>query len=420
MIPLEIDCVRSQFQEIILSKRSVLLFGFGFIGRHVFHALRQNGVPIQAIIDNDTEKQGMKYEGVPILPPLSFLGSDVPVVIGIKGNYRPILQELNSLRLEHIIPHSFPLTLDHTIPFSSPLTWGSDSRSKQSFLKLDMIHFSNAARQLKLKESERLTLRSVDLVVTEKCSLRCADCSNLMQYFAAPRHADFGQAIKSLDTLMGAVDFVEELRLLGGEPFINPELDGYVKYTLSYRNVGAIVLYTNGTVIPTETQMRALKHEKIFVVISDYGDASRKADEMANVLWEHGISAIMQHIETWQDCALLRCYGRTAEENRKIFQSCCMRNTPSVKDGKLFRCPFASNVAALRAVPPELNQYVELINPIESANLIQGVKGLMGLSVLKVCDYCGGRPNNAFTIPAARQAPHPLSYTRFEEERACG
>ena len=47
-----------------------------------------------------------------------------------------------------------------------------------------------------------LNVRCVDLVLTEKCSLKCDGCSNLMQYYAKPVDEDFDQCIKSIDTFM--------------------------------------------------------------------------------------------------------------------------------------------------------------------------------------------------------------------------
>ena len=40
--------------------------------------------------------------------------------------------------------------------------------------------------QKKYLDTSLLFIRSVDLILTEKCSLKCKDCSNLMQYYEKP------------------------------------------------------------------------------------------------------------------------------------------------------------------------------------------------------------------------------------------
>ena len=49
----------------------------------------------------------------------------------------------------------------------------------------------------KNKERE-LKVDSIDLMLTEKCSLKCKDCSNLMQFYAKPVDEDFEIVIKTL------------------------------------------------------------------------------------------------------------------------------------------------------------------------------------------------------------------------------
>ena len=87
----------------------------------------------------------------------------------------------------------------------------------------------------KKKETE-LKVDSIDLMLTEKCSLKCKDCSNLMQFYAKPVDEDFEIVIKSIDKFLNTVDYVREIRLLGGEPLMYKRVDEVVKYLLKYKN----------------------------------------------------------------------------------------------------------------------------------------------------------------------------------------
>ena len=51
---------------------------------------------------------------------------------------------------------------------------------------------------------------------------------------------------------MSVVDKVNELRVLGGDPFMNKEMYKYIDNLLEYENAQRIVIYTNARFIPKE------------------------------------------------------------------------------------------------------------------------------------------------------------------------
>ena len=59
-------------------------------------------------------------------------------------------------------------------------------------------------RQEHLKAQEALVLKYIDVVITERCWMKCADCSNFMQYYEAPEHADFDVLAESVRRIAGA------------------------------------------------------------------------------------------------------------------------------------------------------------------------------------------------------------------------
>ena len=43
---------------------------------------------------------------------------------------------------------------------------------------------------------QKLNIKYIDIMITEKCSLKCKDCSNLMQYYQKPVNSDLNILIK--------------------------------------------------------------------------------------------------------------------------------------------------------------------------------------------------------------------------------
>ena len=98
--------------------------------------------------------------------------------------------------------------------------------------------------------SDYLSIRSLDVVLTEKCSLKCVDCSNLMQYYKNPQNADHKSLKNNIKKFLDNINYVDELRLIGGEPFMYKGIYEILDLILKYKNFKSVVIYTNGTIIP--------------------------------------------------------------------------------------------------------------------------------------------------------------------------
>jgi hypothetical protein len=67
----------------------------------------------------------------------------------------------------------------------------------------------------------------------------------------------------------------------------------------------------------------------------------------------------------------------------------------------------------LKAVPPELHEYVDICGDSSPDAIKAGVNALMNADYLKVCAFCGGRCNEDNPIKPAVQAAKPLPYTKY-------
>ena len=85
--------------------------------------------------------------------------------------------------------------------------------------------------------NNKRVLKSIDVQITEKCSLRCKDCSNLMQYYERPVNDDLDKMFLALDRFIECIDKIYEFRVLGGDPFMNKELHKIIDKLVSYKKV---------------------------------------------------------------------------------------------------------------------------------------------------------------------------------------
>lgn len=392
----------SVYEQIEKKKQSVLLFGFGALGKQVFNVLKNRHIPVAAILDNNPCLQNTEYQNIPVLLPENYPAHDTPVILCLRKGYGQALGQLNRLGFQNTIPYTLCL-----LQQKMELTQCTD-------MLLDWRKIQYAVEQHTQQQIDTLVLDSVDFVVTEKCSLRCKDCANLIQYFKNPQHANSAQLIQSFDHLMQAVDYTHEIRVLGGEPLMNPKLPLYIEKIKQYQNYGSIIIYTNATILPNPLLLQQLDDDRIIFYISDYGNPKQKISEWEQIVQKRQIAAKILQVQEWQDCAQLQPFHRTSRQNREIFEKCCVHNTTSIKEGQLFRCPLAGNISALHAAPVDFHESVDLLSK-DISLMRRQIQQMLALPYLRVCDFCGGRPEGINNIPAAIQVPHPLPYKRYEE-----
>jgi hypothetical protein len=256
---------------------------------------------------------------------------------------------------------------------------------------------------------ERLTVQSVDLIVTERCSLKCKDCSNLMQYYESPENADLNETLQSIEDLCSKMDEIYEFRVIGGEPFMNKEVHLIVEKLNSMENVHKVSIFTNATIVPKEHQWKAFENGKVRFFITEYLQ-SRNLQPLIEQLERRKIAYVSEKANGWTECGALEKHNRTEEEQKKVFDACCAKNLATLADGRLYRCPFSANAFKLHAVPDYAEDYLLVSNT--SRDSIRAF--LRGRSYISSCDHCNGRSYGDKVIEAGIQTKTPLKYKRYE------
>lgn len=231
----------------------------------------------------------------------------------------------------------------------------------------------------------KVFLRSLDIMITERCSLKCKDCSNLMQYFEHPKDYGVGEVINSFDSLIDHVDEIMEARVLGGDAFMHFNWWSIVDYLIHSKKVRRVMVYTNGVIVPWDIGI--LSSEKVIVVITDYGKLSRNLAKIINLFEKNKVRYKIVKVTDWIDCASIQKHNRTTDENDKLFQNCVATNLITLVDGKVFRCPFAASAFKLGVTVDAPSDYLNVTTASKKAlnDYIQSKKAM------SICDYCTSR-----------------------------
>lgn len=383
----------------ISNKSKVLIYGFGLAGKWLSDNISAD---IIGFVDTDYKKVGKFYNGHKVL--------SVPEAIAIAGDDLiiaiTVIDIQDVLSIVEKIPHSRWLALGLFLSDQKVANYSVEHQSEK-FIEYALKAVEDCHKGYFSKD--KLFLRSIDVVITEKCTLKCKDCSNLMQYYEAPINISYEEIINDFDKLTNSVDEIYEIRLIGGEPFMNKDIYKIIEYLVKSPKVTKLVVYSNAMVPIRLEHKEIVTNPKVVFSLTDYGSLSRNTNKVTSSLDELGVVYRLHPPENWTDSGTIFDFKRSIHECKELFRECCGKNLLTVTDGKLYRCPFAANADRLKAIPKDDRNYIFVNSSPSSIR-----EYVSNIEYLPACNFCKGRSFGAPEIIPAQQTEKPLKYIKLQ------
>ena len=378
--------------------KDIFLYGFGTSGKWLSSNIEGK---IRGFIDSDTKKTGLKFNNIPVysIEEAKKLINKNTLIIVTVLDIQDVISTVESLSPGKWLPLGRFLNNEKVI--NNPLKNEDKSYVEYSLKAVESCHKSYFS-------TKKLFLKSIDIIITERCSLKCKDCSNLMQYYVNPINVSFNEILNDFETLIKNVDHIYEIRLIGGEPFMNKDIYKIIKEISKNKKLSRIVIYTNATIPLKEEYIDILKHSKIVFSVTTYGKLSKNTQKVIDFLKKNKIPYRDHPPENWTDCGVIYDFKRKEPEMEKLFEDCCGKNLLTVTNGKLYRCPFVANTERLNAIPKDSNNYVNINDSKKNIK-----KYTTQINYIPACNYCMGRSYNAPKIKPAIQTKKPLDYKTY-------
>lgn len=186
-------------------------------------------------------------------------------------------------------------------------------------------------------------LKYVEFHVVDKCNLNCIACS----HFSPMVRKDFDHLPSftgDIRRLKELFEYITNIRLLGGEPFLEKRLDEYVSVARELYPHSKIEVVTNGLLIPRALRrvLRSIFENKIIVNITLYPPTQKIQKTIEETLNEYGI----QHCFSDPVGVFRKKLIPTGESNvDKAFSECTVgKNCTFVYMGRLYLCSGAALV----------------------------------------------------------------------------
>jgi len=384
----------SQYQKVVI-------YGFGLTGRWFSSQVRAH-----QFVDTDSKQWGQSFEGVQVFSPstLSSLTADDIVVVTVVDIF-DVIPILNHFNVKWVALSSL---FDDEI-MAVDLVSSNPTHESTEFLQYSVDTVLRCQRAY--LDQKSFYLRSVDLVVTEKCTLKCKDCANLMQFFEDPKTYEFEEIIAGMRSLASRCEFIHEVRIIGGEPFVNKDIYRIIEAVAAIGNVNKIVLYTNGMVPPKKERLATLDLRKVVFSVTDYGEIGRNLNKTVQCLTELNLAFRVHPPEHWTDSGRILDTPTSDNFAQTEFSKCCGKNLYSLVKDRLYRCPFAANAEQFRGIP---RHFTNSVSVNDEAATIRSFS--YNDKAFDACRWCPGRSFDSPTIVPAVQADKPIPHRKFPIE----
>lgn len=364
--------------------QGIIIFGFGRQGKKALKTLKKDFC-IKAIIDNDKSKVGSTADNIPILQfneKLSELLFKYKIIITASERYyKEIAKQLETLNLKA----------------------NNDFVMYKQFIFEWYFRFKN-----------KLYIPKTDLPITSFCSLNCEKCHIFIPYWKCKEDYEITMLKHSVDLYFKYVDYVLDMDILGGEPFLFKYLDEIIKYIGdNYREkIGYLGLITNGTITPKNSTIELIKRFDMNISISDYSkelNYKEKVDNLCTELEKMKISYLRNTDIVWFDFGLPTDDIRYPGEQAARHMSCCNTIYHVIHEGKFYCCGTAWAAQKSGLFPSSNYGYVDLESSENDSyeikrKILECSLGTVPNGYLEFCQVCGGFGiDNTIRVDTARQ-----------------
>lgn len=404
--------IQNDIDYLKLTKDPIIIYALVDEAEAIANSCKENGINITAFCDNESRKTEKPYWGLEVI-----FTPDLPKRFP-KANFIIAHQSLDDCaeQLSELGYNNFysPLKLlkKYDVNKYSYRTSKDYMQSKiENIIKLNELYF----------DETKTYIRSLDVVITTKCSMNCESCANLMQYYVNAKNTD-EKVLHAVKNISDNVDHISEYRIIGGEPLMNKQWAKITNQISDQDPSRNVYIYTNATICPKDEQLESFKGKRINFFITDYDELSRNMSKTVDALERHRIPYKIRPAGNWVDCSRIRKHNRSVQRLKQVFRECCAKELYTLISGKLFTCPFIANASELKAIPDNKADYVDLL--ADDENLKEKIKKLVKMNnFFPACDFCDGRPHapeNAKEyagkglIKAAKQVSHRLPFEEYK------
>lgn len=179
--------------------------------------------------------------------------------------------------------------------------------------------------------------------IADHCNMNCKYCEHYSGLVKTPKFTNLERFTRDFEQLHKFIDDIGTIRILGGEPLLNPEVGEYVKLSRKLYPLTNIFVVTNAILLPKmpDEFFQTLRENNAGIHISFYPPLESKMPSIKNFLDEkqvnYSVSPLIKEFTIKQ--TLTR-----HNYKREVFLQCFQANCHNLYEGKIAACflPFTT------------------------------------------------------------------------------
>jgi hypothetical protein len=397
----------------------VILWGASYLGKAIGQYLIDHGIRITTYWDLRWE-QIRELHGVCVIEPFTggFEKQNTLIIMCIANNIlKPVLSSTLEKEKYHYLLGDY-FYMGTVCPANKEKGIIPDVCMRSMCCRFifcdrlcNIVNHANKQRQVE-PTSDPLFLFSVTVVINSICSLSCKYCTSYMHSYPPDKRKNFllSRILEDIDRFFAAVDGVGTVTVMGGEPFLHPDISFIVQAILNKPNCGVISISTSGTCRIKKKQLVGMKNDRVNISFSNYlGSLNERQQKVFHenvklVEAEHIPHTVGIDMPQWIVPSTL--YDRHCSLDTLIAKksSCVMPpRCVQLKNGKLHPCDFGSSVYNL-GVADYPEDYVDISSTTLIPDLRKKIQEFLNAPFYRVCGHC--EMSGSLTSKAGEQGFH--------------
>ena len=300
--------------------------------------------------------------------------------------------------------------------------WGFKSPlSHHPYMSEQMQERTDGPQVVKIEQ------RAADYNLTEHCNLRCAGCDHSSPLLPK-KFAEVAEYQRDLATL-SQVLHLGELKILGGEPLLHPDLIEFLRGARASGIADEITLVTNGVLLHRCDPVTFELIDKLWVSLYPGVRLRLEVSELEALSKKYNFKLELKVMNSFRFTTINRRH-RDAALVRQIFTRCALAHEWSchtIHEGYYFKCSPAPFLTARMALRGEsvLNRESDGVRIHNNPRLREELEAyLRAEEPLEACYYCLGssgrqfphRQMNSRQLRGEINASHPRPRALLESE----
>lgn len=250
------------------------------------------------------------------------------------------------------------------------------------FIPIEMILGNVKINPFKFyKYGEINYLDYLEISIVDHCNMNCKGCSHFAN-LAPKTIPEFNEYVKDFIRLKELIPHIFKVRIMGGEPLLNPELSSYIRLIKKVYPYTDLRVVTNALLIDKmdDELINTIVENDVMLDISVYPLIEDKMDVILEKLKKHNIKIFIENVDSFKPILL-------EQEEKYPFQKLQNCTCINMKNGLLAPCPLPFTIGYFN---DKFNNLYD--KEFKVINIYGDISGLdikqQLLEPFELCNYC--------------------------------